>query len=49
LEAALAEGRRADPARDAHLARYAYAHGVRAYQLEILRTLRQGRGAEDRP
>lgn len=39
LAAALDEGRRADPARDAHLARYAYQRGVRAYQLEILRTL----------
>lgn len=45
LAAALAEGRRDDPARRAHLARYAYPRGVRAYQLEILRALRGRRAA----
>jgi len=45
LAAALDEGRRDDPARRAHLARYAYQRGVRAYQLEILRTLRGRRVA----
>jgi len=49
LAAALAEGRRDDPARDAHLGRYAYARGVRSYQLEILRTLRHRRTGEGSP